>query len=174
MNPFTKVTFDRFHTHLKLRGKKEVTEHDSSLNIKSQPFRTNSLHVVMQIFTRFEVWLSPVFESIEARKISRCFRWNESEIEWQTVFHERHGHPLNDGSSFFELLEYEFLDLPVPIIELFNLELVEDTNSDSFKKAWGVDFVVSYAFNISYSVKIAEVKAVRIMLIWSLHQIYFK
>ena len=93
----------------------------------------------MQIFTRFEVWLPSVFESIEARKISRCFRWNESEIEWQTVFHERHGHPLDDCSPLLELLEHEFLDLPVPVIELFDVELVKHTNSNALKKAWRIN-----------------------------------
>ena len=128
----------------------------------------------MQIFTRFEVWLPSVFESIEARKISRCFWWYESEIERQTVFHERHGHPLDDCSPLLELLEYELLDLPVPIIKFFDVELVKHANSNTLQKAWRIDRVVSHTLNIPDPVHVAEIETVRVVLIWSLHQIYFK
>lgn len=72
------------------------------------------------------------------------------------------------------MLEYELLDLPVPIIKFFDVKLVKHANSNTLQKAWRIDRVVSHTLNIPDPVHVAEIETVRVVLIWSLHQIYFK
>ena len=103
----------------------------------------------MQVFARLKGWLSSILESIEAGEVGGGLRWNEREVERQAVLHERHGYPLDDRTSLLELLNHKLLNLPVPIVELLDVELVENADSDPFEKTWRVNLGVRDTLDVS-------------------------
>ena len=103
----------------------------------------------MQVFARLEVWLQTILQTVEAREIGCRLRWYKSEVERQTVLHERDRHPLDDSAPLLELLEDQLLNLPVPIVQLFDVELVEDADSDALEKSRRIDLVVHDTLDVS-------------------------
>ena len=63
------------------------------------------------------------------------------------------------------------MDLPISIVELFDLKLVKNTDFDAFQETWGIDLSVCDSLNVTDAVQVTEVEAVGIMLIRSLHQV---
>ena len=74
-----------------------------------------------------------VFQAVEARQVCSGFGGNQSEVEWQTVLHERDLHAFDDGSFVLEHLDCQLLDVSITIVQLLNIEFVEYTDPQAFQ-----------------------------------------
>ena len=63
------------------------------------------------------------------------------------------------------------MNVTVSIVELINVKLIDDTDTQTLEETWRVDLIVTDAFNVSDLVHLREIEAVRIVLVLTLHNI---
>ena len=114
----------------------------------------------MQVFTLAELWLMSILKTVEAREIRGSLARNQSEVEWQAVLHQGNLHPLDDRSFVLQHLNHELLDISVAVVQLLDVELIDDADSETFKESWRVDLVVADPLDVPNPVHACEVKAV--------------
>ena len=101
-----------------------------------------------------------IFQAVEARQVGGSLGGNKCKVEGQAVLHEGYLHALDNCTFVLEHLNGQLLDVTIAIVELLDIEFVEDTDSQAFKQAWGVDLIVFNALDVADLMHLCEIKAV--------------
>ena len=94
--------------------------------------------------------------SEECRTLRNSHKLNEG----KAVLHQGHLHALDDSTLIFKHLYCKFLNVSVSIVELLDVELVDDTDTQTLKEAWGIDLIVTNTFDVSDLTHLREVEAI--------------